>query len=380
MFAIHGFMGGTWVAQIPWAQTELHVSNTEIGFALLFNAMGALIAMPLVGQALTRIPSRRLVRVAALTWTLTLPLPLLAPSALALAAALLLFGALAGSLDVAMNAHGIGVERAMGRPIFSSLHGFWSVGSLGGASVVAVATGLGVDPRVEALAVAAGLWLLAFVATSRIGDVARPADAITTRIVLPSRAVLPLGLLVFAVLIVEGGVGDWSGIYLRRTLGAGPELGAAAYAAYALGITIGRLGGDELNRRMGAGRLLQVGMALLAIALGILLVFGQPIIAIVGLVVVGVGVGNAIPLLFRAGGLVPPAGPSLSAVFTMGYAGFVAGPPILGFLADRLGLPVALGLLAIISALVALVVRRAPGVETEPGRETLHETIAPSVP
>lgn len=370
---------GTWLAQIPWVQTNLKASNTELGVALLFTAVGALVAMPITGQWLTRVPSRRMVRATSLLFVPVLVLPLLAPTLPLLALSLLLFGALNGSMDVSMNSHGIGVERALGRPIMSSLHGFWSMGSLLGAATVAVTTGLGVDPLTESLCLIVALWLLAITATARIGSVPRPADAPTTRIQLPSRAVLPLGLLAMALALIEGGIGDWAGIYMRRTLDAAPGLSAAGFTAFALGMTIGRLSGDVLNRRLGPGRLLQSGAALAAVLLGVLLVAGQPYVALVGFTMVGLGVANGLPLLFSAGGRIPPSGPSLSAVFTVAYAGFLVGPPVIGLLSDRIGLTGALGCLAILSGIVALGVRRAPGVEGASVQDVFADPVASSV-
>ena len=379
IFFIHGALVGTWLAQIPWVQGNLKASNTELGVALLFTAVGALIAMPITGQWLTRVPSRRMVRVTTLLFVPVLALPLLAPTLPLLALSLLLFGALNGAMDVSMNSHGIGVERALGRPIMSSLHGFWSMGALVGAATVAVTTGLGVDPLTESLGLIVVLWLVALAATSRIGSVPRPADATTTRIQLPSRAVLPLGLLAMALALIEGGIGDWAGIYMRQTLDAGPGLAAAGFTAFALGMTVGRLSGDVLNRRLGPGRLLQAGAALAAVLLGVLLLAGQPYVAIVGFVMVGLGVANGLPLLFSAGGRIPPSGPSLSAVFTVAYAGFLVGPPVIGFLSDRIGLTGALACLAVLSAVVAVAVRRAPGVEGASVQDVFADPVAASI-
>lgn len=380
VFLIHGIMVGTWVAQIPWVQANLKITNTELGLALLFIAVGAVVAMTVAGQALTRISSRRMVRSAALVCIVVFPLALVSPSWLTLALSLFAFGATNGAMDVSMNAHGIGVERALGKPIMSSLHGFWSLGTLVGATLVAISIAGGMDPRVEVIVLAAALWLLAFFVTGRIGSVERPADAAPTRISLPSRAVLPLGILAIALAFLEGGVSDWGGIYLGRTLGAEPGLAAAAFAAFALGMTVGRLSGDIVNQRIGAGRLLRGGAALAGLTIGGLLLVGVPAVALFGLVLAGVGVANGLPLLFSAAGRIPPSAPSLSAVFTMGYGGFLFGPPIMGFVADHVGLPGALSLLVVMAAAVAVFAGRAPGVEGVSAHEPLRDPVGMTIP
>jgi predicted MFS family arabinose efflux permease len=356
LFFVNGAVFGTWAADIPWLQAHLGASKTEIGFALLCIAVGALVAMPITGQLLTRIPSARLATATALIYTLLLPLPLLAPSPLILAPILALFGAFNGSMDVSMNAHGVGVEKRYGRPILSSLHGGWSVGSLTGALGVAVATAAGVDPRVQAVGVSAALWLLALLASRRLGPSAEHPDEPTGRLALPSRAVLPIGILAVAAAIVEGGLADWSGIYLRTDLGAEPGLAAAGFAAFSLGMAIGRLTGDEANRRIGPIRLVAGGMAVVAISVGLALVVGTVPVAITALAIAGLGVANALPLMFSAAGRIPPSGPSLSAVFTVGYAGFLFGPPIIGSAADQIGLPSALMGLAVFAGLSVAIV------------------------
>ena len=143
VFAINGAMVGTWVAHIPWLQDHLGISKATLGLCLLCMAAGALVSMPLTGHILDGRSSASVTRVAALVFCLMLPLPLLATSPVMLAAILFVFGASNGAMDVSMNAHGVAVERALGRPIMSSLHGGWSVGGFLSAGLVAVAAAAG---------------------------------------------------------------------------------------------------------------------------------------------------------------------------------------------------------------------------------------------
>jgi hypothetical protein len=346
IFAINGVMVGTWIAHIPAVQGRLDVTKSVIGLALLCMAAGALLAMPLTGQVLARRSSASVTRAAALVYCLLLPLPVLAPSPWALGALLLVFGAANGAMDVAMNAHGVAVERDLGRPIMSSLHAGWSFGGFAAAGAVALAAAAGVDPRVESAAVTVVMWLLAAWVTTRLGSASTHAgqDA-SSGFALPSRGVVVLGVLAFVVMMTEGAMGDWSGIYLRQDLGAGAGAAATGFAGFSLGMALARLGGDALNRRWGAGGLLRGGMALAAVSLGGLLIAGEPVVAVVGFTLVGLGIANAVPVLFSAAGRVPPAAPSLAAVFTLGYTGFIVGPPVIGFLADAIGLPAALAVI-----------------------------------
>jgi hypothetical protein len=369
-FMVNGAMIGTWVAHISWMQDHLGVSKATIGLCLLCMAAGALVAMPLTGQVLAHRPSASVTRIAALSFCLLLPLPLLAPTPLALGAALFVFGAVNGAMDVGMNAHGVAVERELPKPIMSSLHGGWSLGGFFAAGLAAAATAADVDPRLESLALGIALWLAAFWITGRLGSASAHGEGEGGSFALPSRGVVLLGALAFLSMVIEGAVADWSGIYLRHDLGAGTAAAATGYAGFALGMAISRLSGDALNARLGASRLLRGGMALVAIALAGVLLIGSAVPAVIGFGLAGLGVANAVPLLFSAAGRVPPAGPSLAAVFTVGYTGFIVGPPLIGFLADAIGLPTTLGLLCVAAGAVTLLGGRAEhsgaAVEAQP--------------
>jgi len=360
-FLVNGALVGTWVAQIPFVRERFDVSKTTIGVVLLFMAAGAFVAMPLTGQVLDRHASARVLRIAALVYPPLLLLPLAAPGPLLLAATLVLFGAGNGAMDVSMNAHGVAVERTLGRPIMSSLHACWSFGGLAGAGAVAAAVALGVDPRLEGACAAVLLWVVVAAATARLGEASVHAagEPGSPGLALPSRAVLLIGALCFLVMTTEGAVADWAGIYLTDETDASRAVSAIGFAGFSLGMALARLGGDGLAERFSRSTVLVGGAALAAAALAILLLAGQAPVAVVGFVLVGVGVANAVPLLFSAAGRVPPAGPSLAAVFTIGYLGFILGPPVIGVLADALTLTAALGVVCAAVVLVAALGGRA---------------------
>jgi predicted MFS family arabinose efflux permease len=368
-FVVNGAMIGAWVAQIPFVQERLDVSNTTIGVVLLCMAAGAFVAMPLTGQVLDRHSSALVLRVTALVYPFSILLPLLAPGPVALAASLVVFGAVNGSMDVAMNGHGVAVERARGAPIMSSLHACWSLGGLAGAGCIAATVALGADPRVGGAGVALALWALVLLAARRLGDASLHSEESTRGFALPSRSVALMGALCFLVMTTEGAVADWAGIYLRGDLGASSAVSALGFAGFALGMAAGRLSGDALVRRHSSGRVLVAGVLLAAGALGLLLIVGDAVVALVGFFAVGVGVANGVPLLFSAAGRVPPSGASLAAVFTIGYLGFIVGPPLIGVLSDATSLPAALGVVCAGLLVVAAFGGRAVGAAGSPTSE-----------
>jgi len=360
VFGVNGAMIGTWVAHIPWLQDHLGVSKSTLGLCLLCMAAGALVAMPLTGHIVDRRSSASVTRWATLAFCLMLPLPLLATSPYMLGAILFVFGASNGAMDVSMNAHGIAIQERLGRPVMSSFHGGWSVGGFAAAGVVAFAAAAGLDPRVESLIVGVCLLLLSLWITRRLGAASTHTPA-GHGLALPTRPVLLIGGLCFLVMLAEGAIADWSGIYLRHNTGASPAAAALAFTAFSLGMAVARLGGDVVNASIGAVRLLRVGTALVAIVLGGMLLIGETVPAVVGFVLCGLGIANAVPLLFSAAGRVDPPGPSLAAAFTLGYAGFIVGPPAIGVLSDRTGLPQTLALLVLALGAVTVLGRRALG-------------------
>ena len=358
VFMINGAMIGTWVAHIPWMQDHLGISKATLGLCLLCMAAGALISMPLTGHVLDRRPSASVTRASALVFCLMLPLPLLATTPYMLGAILFLFGAVNGVMDVAMNAHGVALERKLPKPIMSSLHGGWSLGGFFSAGIVVIAATAGVDPRLESLVVGILLWLAALWVTRRLGSASTHSQT-ASGFALPSRAVILIGALCFLSMMIEGGIADWSGIYLRHDIGASTAAAAMAFTGFSLGMAVARLSGDALNERVGAGRLLRGGMALVAIMLGAVLLIGEIAPSVIGFALCGLGIANAVPLLFSAAGRIEPSSPSLAAAFTLGYTGFIVGPPMIGILSDQVGLPKTFVLLMLAALTVAALGSRA---------------------
>ena len=364
MFLVSGAVIGTWAANVPYVRDRLDISTTTIGFCLLAMAFGSLLAMPLTGRELHRRPSAQMTRVGAVLVPLAGTLPLLAPSVGALACALFLLGVSVGVLDVSMNAHGIAVERESGRPVMSSLHASWSVGGLAAAGGVALGHLLGADPRGAAAVAMALLLAVGLAAGPHLGAMSvADEEGGGPRFVRPSRGALLIGVMVFALFMAEGAVTDWSALYLDRDLETDATVAAVGYGAFAGGMALGRTFGDRVNRAVGARRLLAGGSALAAVSLAAMVLVGLPAVALLALLLAGFGVANGVPLLFSAAGRIRdmPPGPAIAAASTMGYLGLLAGPPLLGFVADATSLPAALGVTALLTGVVALLAGRAEG-------------------
>jgi MFS family permease len=365
LFVAHGLLFGTWVARIPAVQGDLDLGEGELGVALLFITFGAILAMPVAGWVVAREGSRATARLAVVVYAALLPGLAIAPNLALLALALLLFGAAAGSLDIAMNAHGLEVERRYARPILSSFHAGWSFGGLVGAGVGAVAAwaGIGAEPHFAAVAVAVGVGGL--LASGALLPAAADRPETPPRLVRPPRRLLALAVLAFCGLFAEGAAADWSAVYLAGTLDAGAGLAALGFASFAAAMAAFRLLGDRLTTRWGPVALMRRGGLLAGGALAATLLIGQPVAALIGFACMGAGLAAVVPVAFRAAGSLPgvPASVGIAALTTVGYSAFVVGPPVIGFAAEVVGLPLALGIVVVLLGVLA-----ALAAEAQPAR------------
>ena len=365
LFLAHGFLFGTWVARIPAVQDELELGEGELGAALLCLTLGAVLAMPVAGWIVAREGSRATARQTVVVFAALLPGLALAPSLVLLALALLLFGAAAGALDIAMNAHGVEVERRYARPILSSFHAGWSFGGLVGAGVGALAAwaGVGLLPHFTAVAVVIGVSGLLASAALLPAGADRPESP--PRLARPPRQLFALAALAFCGLFAEGAAADWSAVYLAGPLDAGAGLAALGFAAFSIAMAGFRLLGDRLTTRWGPVALMRRGGLLAGAGLGAALLVGHPAAALIGFACMGAGLAAVVPVAFRAAGSLAgvPAGAGIAALTTVGYTAFLVGPPVIGFAAEVTGLPLALGIVVVLLGVLA-----ALAAEAQPAR------------
>lgn len=353
-FLVHGLASGTWLARIPAVQEHLTLGEAALGFALLGGGLGSLVTMVPVGALIARYGSRTIVLVSAVPVGLALCAIALAWNGLSLFGALVLWGASAGSLDVAMNTQGSAIEQRRAAPIMSSLHGLWSLGTMVGGGISAALSVIGVPFQPQFL-VEGPLVLLAIVVASR----PMPNDDGGRRgfsFALPRGSLLALAVVTFCAVTAEGAMFDWSGVYLRRVLDA-PEATAASSASVVGGaMAIGRLAGDFFTARFGAPTIARVCAALAATGMVVVIAAPAPTIVFAGLVAVGFGISILVPLAFSAAGRAPGMAPgtAIAAVATVGYFGFLAAPPTIGIVAERVTLRGAFFLLLALLILIGV--------------------------
>lgn len=364
VFFVNGALFATWASRIPALSDRVGATTGSLGLALLAPAVGAVVAMPLVGRRLPGRSSRSFCRWAVLGLMGALLLPAGARSVPALAGALFVVGAANASLDLTMNAQGVSIERQMGRPILSSLHAAFSFGGFAGAGLGALAAALQVATLPHFVAAALGFGIPGLIAIRPLLAIDDDADGHAPAMrwgSLPTRLTL-LGAASFFCLMAEGGASDWSAKLVHNSLAGSAALGAIAYAVFSIGMGAGRLLADRLWTRWGPSGLLRRCGTLAAVGLLAGLLLGSPAGAIAGFAALGLGLAGVVPTLFRSGADEPgvSTGPALAAVSSLGYLGFLAGPPLIGGLAQLTSLPLACGLLVVAGLLVTLL---APNAE-----------------
>jgi MFS family permease len=311
-----------------------------------------MISMPVAGLLSSRIGSDRICRIAVLVYAGMLPLLVLAPNTLVFGLALFGFGVGHGALDVAMNAQAVAVEKGYRRPIMSSFHALFSTGGLVGAALGGGIAALGLHPATHFALMAA---LLGGVALTTFRNL-HPSEAAKEFALdmekkalfpLPSRALLALGAIALCIMMGEGAMADWSAVYLRKIIDTSEGFAATGYAAFSIAMVGGRFFGDKLSARFGSVPLVR-GSALFAmLGLGLVLSTPYSAVTLLGFACVGIGFAPIIPQVFSAAGHRPGINPgvALASVTTLGYLGFLLGPPAIGFAAGLVGLHAALAIL-----------------------------------
>src|SRR3954471_22944777 len=362
LFALDGFVFGSWAARVPDVSVATGAGHTALGLALLCLSLGALACMQLTGALCSRFGTGLTATVAGTAASVCAVLPGFASGVTGLCAGLLVFGAATGAVNVAANSVGVQVEARAGRPLLSGLHAAFSAGGLLGALVGGLASAaVGVAPHLVAVAVL-GLGVMAWAGPVLIGADPRSAEPEPVAVPAdrdagprPTGVLVVLGAVAGATAYGEGALSDWGALHLREQLHAAPALAAAGYAGFSSAMAIGRLTGGHLVAVLGERRLLVGGSLLAAVgALAAVTTSSLPV-ALGGFVLVGLGLANVFPLaIARAGALGGPSGVALST--TVGYTGLLGGPPVIGFLAEHAGLPTALATVAVMSVLAGVLV------------------------
>ncbi|WP_339896755.1 MFS transporter [uncultured Gilvimarinus sp.] len=346
-FFIAGSSLAAWAPLVPYAQIRANLNEAQLGLLLLCLGVGSLIAMPLSGLLTGRFGCRKVFTTAALTLCVALPVLACTPSSGLLAVTLFIFGAGLGTADCVANIQAVTVEKASGRALMSGFHGLFSLGGIVGALSVSALLSAGLSPLYASVSIAL-LLLLAIALTKRhlLSHTREASD--TTRFALPHGIVILLGLLCFIAFLAEGAMLDWSAVHLHQQQQMATAHAGLGYVAFAITMTLGRLTGDAIIQRVGLIAVLVIGAGLAALGLTLAALAPSWQVALAGYALVGLGGANIAPIMYSLVGkqTAMPESQAVPALTTIGYAGILVGPAMIGFVAYLTGLTAAFLLVA----------------------------------
>jgi len=361
LFFVCGFVYTNWSTRLPDIQTLFGLTNSALGLMLLFVAVGSLTSMPLTGWLIAHRGSRFATVFSSLLFCCSLFLFPLLFSPLHLGLFFYVVGFFMGALDVSMNAQAVSVEQRFQRPMMSSFHAIFSVGMMLGALSGSFFVRFPIQPHF--LIISAGCLAVAVVCIPfLIADKTQP-DAEGIQFMMPNHAMYVMGVIAFCAMLGEGAMADWSTNYLRNVIRTDSTLAPVGLSAFSAAMTVGRFGGDRLRIHWGDKKLIFFNSLLAAVGLIFALLFSSVWTVIGGLFLVGAGLSTIVPIVYSRAGSDPslPHGVGLAMVTTLGYFGFLFGPPVIGFLADAQGLRFALFFVAILFVVMLFLSRKMKG-------------------
>jgi fucose permease len=355
IFLVCGLAVSSWAPMVPFVKDRLRIDDGSLGLLLLFLGTGAILTMPLTGWLIHKIGTRIVISISSIVIAVSFPIVLSLNNWFEIAGMLFIFGSGIGSIDVAMNTHGVHVQNMADKHIMSSLHGLFSIGGLCGPIVVGVLTKAGLAPPITAGVISMCLLVITITQFNSLmnqnaeHDISAKFTNLTEakgnkKFSLLNGAVLFLGVMCFVAFLSEGAVLDWSAVFLRDNKGVDKAMAGVGYASFSIAMATMRLFGDRIVSKI-EGKHVVIYGSVIAFAGFMLVVFAPWIFTVLmGFVLIGVGAANIVPVFFTAAGRIKSVASSkaVSAIGSMGYAGQLAGPAILGFIAHHFSLPTAL--------------------------------------
>lgn len=357
-FVVQGLAFATWASRIPQIQAFHQLSDGAWGTVLFALPTGLLCGLPLSGWSIARFGSRSTLTFAALLHICLLPAIALSAEVWQLMVVLFFFGLSANLLNIAVNTQAVGVEAMYDRSIMSSFHGMWSLSAFVAAAIGALMISVEILPLYHFCLMSMLLLMLTFYTQNKLlrGDQSRAEKK--KLFVMPDRPLLKLGLVALCGMMCEGTMFDWSGIYFSKIVQPPEELLALGYVAFMAAMAGARFLGDKVAFRLGNRRTIQLNGLLIATGLMLAVLFTQMLTVIAGFILVGFGVSTVVPLVYgmAAKSKTMPAGMALTAVSSIGFSGFLFGPPLIGYISELSSLRWAFGLVALLGLGVSLLI------------------------
>jgi MFS family permease len=358
LFFLQGLCFATWASRIPSITQTLHLSDAVLGIVLFALPIGSMAALPFAGWMVTRWGSKRVATNAILLYGILLLAIGLSNNITLLVASLVFFGAIGNTANIAINTQAVGVEARYGRNIMASFHGLWSLAGFTAAGIGTYMIGRSVVPFTHFLLVAGVILAGVAAAFQYLLPNEEKSSEAQPLFVKPDATLLRLGIIAFCCMICEGAMFDWSGIYFQKVVEADKGWIGAGYTAFMCTMAAGRFLADGVVERIGFKKTIVLSGVLITAGLALAVLFPSLPTAIAGFFITGFGVSSVVPLVYseagRSGKMSP--GMALAAVSSIGFIGFLIGPPLIGVIAGLFGLQISFGIVAFIGLGVALMV------------------------
>lgn len=359
LFFLQGICFASWASRIPSIQEKLGISESLLGVVLFALPVGSMISLLFSGRLIARFGSKKVAANALLLYAIILPVVGLSSNVWLLIGALVAFGIAGNMGNIAINTQAVYVEARYGRSIMASFHGLWSLAGFSAAGIGTYMIAQRIVPAVHFVIIASFIAAGVFACLQYLVDEERSAPVNTKLFVKPDRSLIRLGVLAFCCMVCEGAMFDWSGIYFQKVVQADQDWIGAGYTAFMCTMAAGRFVADWVANRWNFWSTLTVSGVLIALGLTIAVLFPYVLSAALGFLIVGLGVSSVIPLVYSEAGRSSTTSPgmALTAVSSIGFLGFLAGPPLIGVIAGFSSLRISFVVVACIGLFIALAAR-----------------------
>lgn len=366
-FFCQGVCFASWASRIPDIKTSLHLSEAALGTILLGLPIGQLLTMPFSGRAVTRFGSKNVLRIAILCYAFALTNIGLVNEPWQLGFCLFIFGVSGNLCNISVNTQGINAEELYGRPIMSSFHGVWSTAGFSGALIGLLMMKFHLTPYIHFWIVASVVMLLSFFFSPYLLLTPTSRTAASFKgLKMPHGLLLQLGIIGFCCLSCEGCMFDWSGVYFKEVVKVDGPLVSLGYASFMIMMATGRFVGDKLAAKFSRKKMVQVSGVLIFSGMMLAVLFPYLATATIGFLVVGFGVSTIIPLLYSTVGkadLEVSKGIAIATVSSIGFLGFLMGPPLIGYIAELAGLKYSFISIAFLGLAISYLVSRVKEIQ-----------------
>jgi MFS family permease len=356
-FLLAGICFFSWASRIPDIQASLQVNNAALGGILLCLPIGLLTSLPVAGFLVAKYGSRIIVISSAILYAGTLPFLGFAGSSIQLMIVVFVFGFGGNLMNISINTQAVATESLYHKPIMASFHGIWSLGGFAGAAIGTLMVRFHIVPQYHFLCITGIAVMILIIFSGNLIGKDSNRDEKQPIFARPDKSILNFGLIAFCAMICEGAMSDWSGIYFAKVVKPDAAWITVGFTAYVTTMATGRFVGDWVAHKLGMKKMLQISGTLTAAGLMMAVIFPQFITATIGFLLVGAGVSSVVPMIYSAAGKskIMSPGVAIAAVSTIGYLGFLFGPPVIGFIAQASSLRISFSLIALMGTMIAVI-------------------------